>query len=570
MIKVFSLLNIFLRRKLFFIGFLIFILGVLEISIFSFLQPILNYFSDTALEKKKFFLPNFFFSNDITFFKCVVFFIFLFVFKCLMTIYISFKKSSLEKDVNDYLSNKLYKSYLKSNYQFFINRNSSNLIANIITEVEKFSYSTIGSVIFLVTEIFLIICITIFLLLNYFHGTLFIIAVISFFFIFIYLFHKKKFVVMGNIRLEQNAQRFKELQKSFHIIQNIKLDHLEEYFAEKFKNNTQLTSNSQVFLQVASEVPKPIVEFIVLCIVIIVVYIAYFFFNFSKDEVLTMLGIYAIALFRLLPSINKILNCLNMLKFNISSTNKILDEIKSLNHSLISNPNKVKFQNFIFKEKITLEKVNFIYESSNKVILDDINLTIRKNEIIGISGASGSGKSTLLNIICFLLAPTSGKILIDDMPIEYIYKSYQLKIGYVSQKIFLIDDTFIQNIIFGVDKVNYDYSLFKDVIKKSDLVKVLDNLPLKENTIIGEKGSKFSGGQQQRIGIARALYKNPEILILDEATNALDEKSEKEILDTVCNLKNNLTIILVSHKKTVLDYCDKVYEIKNGHLNQKK
>jgi ABC-type bacteriocin/lantibiotic exporter with double-glycine peptidase domain len=219
------------------------------------------------------------------------------------------KKSSLEKDVNDYLSNKLYQSYLKSNYQFFINKNSSNLIANIITEVEKFSYSTIGSVIFLVTEIFLVICITIFLLLNYFHGTLFIIVVISIFFIFIYLFHKKKFVVMGNIRLEQNAKRFNELQKSFYIIQNIKLDHLEEYFAEKFKNNTQLTSNSQVFLQVASEVPKPIVEFIVLCIVIIVVYIAYFFFNFSKDEILTMLGIYAIALFRLLPSSNKILNC---------------------------------------------------------------------------------------------------------------------------------------------------------------------------------------------------------------------------------------------------------------------
>jgi ABC-type bacteriocin/lantibiotic exporter with double-glycine peptidase domain len=283
-----------------------------------------------------------------------------------------------------------------------------------------------------------------------------------------------------------------------------------------------------------------------------------------------MLGIYAIALFRLLPSSNKILNCLNMLKFNISSTHKILNEIKSFNHSLISNSNKVKFQNFIFNEKITLEKVNFTYESSNKVILDDINLTIRKNEIIGISGASGSGKSTLLNIICFLLAPTSGKILIDDMPIEYIYKSYQLKIGYVSQKIYLIDDTFIQNIIFGVDKVNYDYNLFKDVIAKLDLIKVLDNLPLKENTIIGERGSKFSGGQQQRIGIARALYKNPEILILDEATNALDEKSEKEILNTVCNLKDNLTIILVSHKKTVLDFCDKVYEIKNGHLIQKK
>jgi ABC-type bacteriocin/lantibiotic exporter with double-glycine peptidase domain len=197
-------------------------------------------------------------------------------------------------------------------------------------------------------------------------------------------------------------------------------------------------------------------------------------------------------------------------------------------------------------------------------------LQIKKNEVIGISGNSGSGKSTLLNIICSLLKPTTGKIVVDNIPLEDIYKYYQSKIGYVSQKIYLMDDTFIQNITFGSNKSNYNYELFNNVIRKTNLEIVLENLSLKENTIIGERGLKLSGGQQQRMGIARALYKCPEILILDEATNALDNDSEKEILDTIQSLKDKLTIIIVSHKKLVLDYCDKIYVLRDGILKQEK
>jgi ABC-type bacteriocin/lantibiotic exporter with double-glycine peptidase domain len=247
-----------------------------------------------------------------------------------------------------------------------------------------------------------------------------------------------------------------------------------------------------------------------------------------------------------------------------------LHEFKILNETTESSLVNIQSKEFTFTKQITLEKINFKYEFSKKITLDDINLEIKKNEIIGISGESGSGKSTLLNIICLLLRPSSGKIFVDNTPVENIYRSYQLKIGYVPQKIYLIDDTFIQNIIFGVDKIYYDYNLFREVIIKSDLEKVLENLPLKEDTIIGERGSKFSGGQQQRMGIARALYKRPEILILDEATSSLDERSENEILHTINNLKNKLTIIIVAHKKSVLDFCDTIYEIKDGKLNQKK
>ena len=568
MLKILCLLNKFQKKRLFSITLLIIILGILEIVIFSFLQPIINYFNNVNYIGDNFFLGKLFFNKDITLQKCLIVFIVFYVLRCFLNIFITYKKSYLEKNINDNLSNKLYATYLKKDFQFFINRNSSNLIANIITEVEKFSYNSVGTSILLLTEIFLVICITTFLLVSYFYATSFILIFIGIVFYITFRLYKKKFIDMGHQRLIHNAKRFEDLQRSFYIIQNIKLDHLEEYFSDKFKKNTQLSSNTQLFLQVGTEIPKPIAELLFLCVVIFIVYIFYQYFGFSKMEIFSMLGLYAIGLFRLLPSSNRILNCVNMIKFNNSCTDLLLKEINVLNSSSIFVPNKAQPKVFNFKEKIVLANVDFKYETRDKLILDNINFNIKKNEIIGISGASGSGKSTLLNIISFLLKPSSGKILIDDIPVEEIYKSYQLKIGYVSQKIYLIDDTFIQNIIFGVEKINYDYHLFKEVVAKSDLEKVLENLPLKENTIIGERGSKLSGGQQQRIGIARALYKNPEILILDEATSALDEKSEREILNTVRNLKNKLTIIIVSHKKSVLDFSEKLYEIKKGKLSQ--
>jgi ABC-type bacteriocin/lantibiotic exporter with double-glycine peptidase domain len=283
-----------------------------------------------------------------------------------------------------------------------------------------------------------------------------------------------------------------------------------------------------------------------------------------------MLGLYAIALFRLIPSANRILNSVSMIRFHSSSIDLLLKEINSIENNQNINSNFTKYKNFLFQEKIILENINFKYSSSDRTILKDINLQIKKNEVIGISGNSGSGKSTLLNIICSLLKPTSGLITVDKIPIEDIYKYYQSKIGYVSQKIYLMDDTFIQNITFGSNKLNYDHELFNNIIKKTNLEDVLKNLPLKENTIIGERGLKLSGGQQQRMGFARALYKRPEILILDEATNALDDNSEKEILDMIKNLRDKLTIVIVSHKKLVLDYCDKVYELKDGVLRLQK
>ena len=233
MLKILSLLNTFQKKKLFIIILLIIILGIIEICIFSLLQPILNYFSNVSSSGKNLLLDKLFFNKNITLKECLVVFIIFYILRCFLTIYISYKKSSLEKSINDNLSNKLYEIYLKKDFQFFINKNSSNLIANIITEVEKFSYNIIGASIFLLTEIFVVTCITIFLLINYFYETSFILIFISISFYIIFMFYKKKILAMGHQRLVMNAKRYEDLQRSFYIIQNIKLDHLEKFFSDK-------------------------------------------------------------------------------------------------------------------------------------------------------------------------------------------------------------------------------------------------------------------------------------------------------------------------------------------------
>jgi ABC-type bacteriocin/lantibiotic exporter with double-glycine peptidase domain len=276
-----------------------------------------------------------------------------------------------------------------------------------------------------------------------------------------------------------------------------------------------------------------------------------------------MIGLYGIAMFRLLPSCNRILNCVNQVRYYFPNIEKIYNEVFYIK---VTNIKQEPLDNFSFKDSLVFNNVTFSYPDTKKNILENINLKIKKNEMIGIAGSSGSGKSTLLNLLTYLLKPNSGSIFVDSKPIEKVYVSFRKKIGYVPQKIYLTDESLIKNIIFGQDIKDYNYNSFWDCIERSNLMELVKNLPDKENTIIGERGSKLSGGQQQRVGIARALYKKPDIIIFDEATSALDKKSEKEILETISNLKDKVTVIIVSHNFDVLDCCQRIIKIENGKL----
>jgi ATP-binding cassette subfamily C protein len=284
----------------------------------------------------------------------------------------------------------------------------------------------------------------------------------------------------------------------------------------------------------------------------------------SNKEILSTLAIFIVAMFRLLPSTNRIIGCLNAIKF-YSSSGKIINEELNKKSLRLKNYDGNRISESInFNSNIKLENIGFSYLSSEKKILKDLNLIINKNEMIAIIGENGSGKSTLLNIICCLLKPGKGKIYIDGLDIDDNQISLQKKIGFVQQRTFIFDDTLLNNIIFGRKETKtINYLHLQEVIKDSNLQSFVANLPNGLETNLGEMGRSLSGGETQKIGIARALYKKSEILLLDEATSALDENAEEEILNTIAKLKKKVTIIAITHKKDFLKYCDKVYNIKD-------
>ena len=223
-----------------------------------------------------------------------------------------------------------------------------------------------------------------------------------------------------------------------------------------------------------------------------------------------------------------------------------------------------------FQEEINLTNLSFSYPVRKEFSLSKISMTIKKEDFIGIIGETGSGKSTLINLLIGLLKPTEGKVEVDKLNINSNLPEWYKKIGYVPQSVYLMDDTIRKNIAFGLREDDIDDALIKQAVEKASLNKFLDNLTDGLETIVGEKGIRLSGGQQQRIGIARALYRDPEILILDEATSSLDNLTEKKIMDSVQSLKRKKTLIIVTHRLTTVNKCDKIFFINKGKITKQE
>jgi ATP-binding cassette subfamily C protein len=316
-----------------------------------------------------------------------------------------------------------------------------------------------------------------------------------------------------------------------------------------------------------SELPKPLIESLVLIIVFLMLFFSSFYSYLDNKQILSTLAIFVVAMFRLLPSTNRIISSLNVIKFYSSSAKIINQELNKKSIQFENSIDNLLCKKINFNNTIKLENIFFSYASSGKIILNNLNLIINKNQIIAIIGNNGSGKSTLFNIICCLLRPQKGKIYVDDIDIEDNQKTFQRKIGFVQQRTFIIDDTLLNNIIFGREYKPENSIFLQEVIRDSNLQTFVDNLPKGLETNLSEMGRNLSGGETQKIGIARALYKKSEILLLDEATSALDENSEKEIINTIMRLKKKVTIIAITHRKEFLKYCDSVYDVKDLQKN---
>ena len=285
---------------------------------------------------------------------------------------------------------------------------------------------------------------------------------------------------------------------------------------------------------------------------------------FLQQSTLILISLIAVAIIRILPSINLITQNISNIKSSEYSLKLISELAKEYQYKNMNKSHKEVVNTIDFNQEIVIKNVSFEYPGSKNKI-KNLNFSIKKNSIVGIYGPSGSGKSTIINLLCGLLKPSSGEIIVDGKPINTNVNIWQKKISYVTQDNFLLDDDIRNNIIFSDKDNNFYDEKFQNVVKKTSIDGFINNFENKYQTQVGDKGIKLSGGQKQRISIARALYKSPELLIFDESTNALDSITEKEIIDEIYKIKG-ITIILISHKRDLLAKCDKILNIVDGKI----
>ena len=369
-------------------------------------------------------------------------------------------------------------------------------------------------------------------------------------------------------------KRIQLLQETFGLLKEIKIFHKIPYFQKKFNNTNFIFTSVSSYLSILGRLPKNIIELFAFSSVIILTIYLYQFKNLNFVEIASLISVFVLSAIKILPALQQIYSSFVSIKSGMPSFNLLKQDIYN------SKTQHKEFKKQIFKtndinfSKLLFKNVSYNYQNEKELgnfeksfkALNNLNFNIKAGEKIGISGLSGSGKSTLINLILGLIRPTNGEIIITDINLNDIISLWQKNIGFVQQNIFLINGSIKENIAFGENLDDIDINKLNKVIKMSNLNSFLKSLPDGINSIVGEKGSKISGGQSQRISIARSLYRNPSLIIFDEATNALDKINEEEIIGTILSLDSSKTVLIVSHSPNIIKKCDKVIFLDNGNL----
>ena len=528
---------------------------------FPFLLKYLNIFTGIFWEDSK--INN----NQKVIFSMVILFTIIFIFRHFFIILSIWKKNIFEYRLKISLTKYFLNNYLKMPFTFLTKRNTSHLIRNVQTEVEIFSQNIL-TVINIIGDALTIISLLTLLFFVEFKATFIILLLLSIISYLIYFFTKKQIFSMANRRQLHSQKSLQYIRQIFSGLREVKLFNREKQFTENFISSFGVLGWVAVLKSIIYIIPRTVLElaiFFILCVFLFSIILG----NTPNAQIFPLLALYAGATFRLMPYVNKIITGSQQMKFAVPSVNLLFSELSDIKKNGVQEYNFIKQKEFNFNDKIELSNIDFSYDK--KKIFKNINLDINKGDCIGLIGDSGSGKSTLIDIICGLRLPEQGKIQVDKVDINQNLTNWQKLIGYVPQSIFILDDSIKKNIAFGLKDEFIDEKMVLDSIEKSGLKEFFKTKNHDLDTNIGEKGSKLSGGQIQRIGIARALYCQTPILIFDESTSSLDTETEKKILSTLEQFKKlNKTIILVSHRINTLYMCNKIIKIKNQSFERIK
>ncbi len=463
------------------------------------------------------------------------------------------------------LSIDIYKRSLYQDYMTHMNYNSSEVINSIVNKTDAVITGVLNPVLIFISSIVLMIGIVSVLFFMDFK-----ISSVAFFgFGFLYWLTIKltrKHLQNNSVCIaNESTKLIKALQEGLGGIRDVLIDGSQKFYCQLYREADypiRRASGSNIFINGS---PKYIMESLGMVLIAILAY------SMSKIEsdsraIVPILGALALGAQRLLPVLQQTYSSFSNIRGSSASLNDVL---KQLSQPLPKYANYPNPKPILFKKYIHVNNIGFRYSFDEKWIFNNINFKIQKGERVGFIGKSGSGKSTLFDVMMSLLKPTSGSIIVDNEVItSNNYRSWQAGIAHVPQDIFLADCSIEENIAFGVSKDKIDHSKVVNVARQAQIFNMIESWPRKYKTFVGERGVRLSGGQRQRIGIARALYKQPTVLFLDEATSALDGDTENTVMNVIESIKGGVTVLIVAHRLSTIQNCDRVFELKNGTISE--
>lgn len=463
------------------------------------------------------------------------------------------------------LSLEVYRRTLYQPYQKHVSRNSSEVIAGITGKIAMLIGSVLVPLLTLLSSSLLFISIMVALIAI--DPTIAIIATLIFglSYAIILKITKQQLKTNGERVATETTAVIKSLQEGLGGIRDVLLDGTQEVYCRIYQKADRSLRHANGQTNIISASPRYLIETLGMILIAVLAY------SMSQRaggmaSTLPILGAVALGAQRLLPVLQQGYAALTIMRGAQASLQDVINLLDQPLPKYLDQPTTKPMK---FEKEIRLNGVGFRYNDEAPEVLKSINLSIAKGQCVGFIGATGGGKSTLLDILMGLLPPSEGQMLIDGTPItQDNQRSWQQNISHVPQHIYLSDSSIRENIAFGMPKEKINQERLTNVVKKAQLEDVINDLPQKYETTVGEQGVRLSGGQRQRIGIARALYRNSNVLILDEATSALDVTTEQAITQSIEQLNDDLTILIIAHRQETLKNCDVIYELKNSQIHR--
>lgn len=513
------------------------------------------------------YLPHLFLDNSnlILLFSCLVFGA-LSILSGLFKIYISWLNNKVAFSIGSELSVEIYNRTLHQPYITHISRNSSEIIAGITSKANGVIYTAVLPVLTMFNSLLLLIAIILGLV--YIEPTLTIFAILIFssFYLLVIRITRKILRADSEVISYESINVQKLLQEGLGGIRDVLINNSQSFFCDLYKKSDASLRNAQARASFIGSTPKFILESLGMFSISLT---AYFFSNAEGGNIIStipLLGAFALGAQKMLPAAQQIYGSWVYIQ---SGTNSLNDVLVLLNQKIPLLDSDIQSEKLSFERSIILSKIFFRYGDCQKWVISDLSISIAKGERVGIIGPTGCGKSTLLDILMGLLIPASGSIAIDGCTITVSnLNAWRGLIAHVPQYIYLSDASIAENIAFGFASDAIDMNAVVRAAKLAQIHEVVEGLPKKYQSLVGERGVKLSGGQRQRIGLARALYRDSQVIIFDEATSALDDITEAAVMDSVMQLDRDITVVIVAHRTSTLRECDSIIKFEDGGVRK--